>query len=228
MLATRRKKGAVAMSSNKSVDRLRYWLDHSNWEFLRAVVSSRGAQATVAFPLVGYLILLNDRVKHALSMHEATHGQTWLATDDRLFMVYFGLCAIGLGVAVFNVRCPFLMKRFQGKTECAQFYMQIADIGQIYCLLINVLGVSNEARNPLYDEFNKRYTELDGDQAAWQGFVERWRQSIFGFYVTWYNNTSVTRRTSRSVCLLLLSLGVLLLSVPSADTFVAVARVFFN
>jgi hypothetical protein len=203
---------------------MRYIWNHLHWRNLRKIASSKVVQSTALFPFIGYFALINDSTKSFLEQDRLTHGLSWLNAEDRLFLIYFGLFLIGAGILIYNLRCPFLTKYFENENACAQFYMQMASLGQVYAMLISVFGLPGKSPNPIHRAIETRYDEFDRDPAQWQQFLSTHREEIFGFYVHWYSSEGDLRPLSRAICAVFLALGFLFLSLPSMDTFFAVSR----
>jgi hypothetical protein len=80
------------------------------WSTLRPVGKSFAVRLTVLIPLIGYFIIFNDAVVGKLKLIEeiagidpSNYGQS---VPPRLFQVYFGLCALGFGAAIYSFLCP--------------------------------------------------------------------------------------------------------------------------
>lgn len=72
------------------------------WTQLRSVGNSKIVQASILFPLIGYLILFNDQVIHLLStasLDRASPNDGLIANlwARKLYFLYFGLMSLGFG-----------------------------------------------------------------------------------------------------------------------------------
>jgi hypothetical protein len=203
-------------------------LGRLSWGNLRKIASSKVVQSAALFPFIGYLALTTDLSKGLIEQISIIKGLTLLSPQSRLFLIYLGLASIGFGVVIYNVRCPFLIKRFQDENALAQFYMQMAGFGQVYAMLIAVLGSPDASPNPMHREVHARFGEFSRDPATWQQFLSTHREEIFGFYVDWYSQQGMELPTSRVICAACLAMGFLLLSLPSFDAFVGISRAFWR
>lgn len=208
------------MSWLKNLARLAWLPVH--WSNLRLIASSKVVQTAALFPFVGYFALINDGTKSLFESTAKIAPDQWMSPHTKLFVIYFGLFLIGLGVLVYNLRCPLLIKRFENEEASAKFYMQMANIGQVYAMLLNVF--ENPRINPTYREIEDRWEELSNDPEAWQKFLNSRREEIFQHFVRSYSMESSENPASRAMCAALLALGFLGLVVPSMDTFLAVGR----
>ncbi len=78
------------------------------WNRLRPILSSDLSRATVAIPIIGYLIIFNDTVFEAISFDKITSGHGTLVFDSktRFQFLYFGLLVIALSTIWFRYRSP--------------------------------------------------------------------------------------------------------------------------
>jgi hypothetical protein len=96
------------------------------WATLRSFGNSRAVQLSVLFPIVGYLILFNDEVARFLSMAaldkkpspQGVFETLWRA---KLYFVYFGLMAMGIGSGIYQVSCPYLIKKYGDWADYVRF-----------------------------------------------------------------------------------------------------------
>jgi hypothetical protein len=102
--------------------RLRLWLLERRedgllaWDQLRSVGNSRIVQASVLFPILGFLILFNDQALSLLAMAGLDRAPphsgpvAWLWTK-KLYFLYFGLMSLGSGSLLYAIHCPFIIKK---------------------------------------------------------------------------------------------------------------------
>jgi len=86
------------------------------WARLRSIGNSRAVQASVAFPVIGYLILLSSQFTSIFDGGVA--GQARPENDwwdhlwaIKLYFVYFGLLNLGIGSALYQLSCPRQIKK---------------------------------------------------------------------------------------------------------------------
>jgi hypothetical protein len=89
------------------------------WANLRVIGNSRPVQIATVFPVVGYFILLSTQFTHLIDGGIAgpdseLFGRLW---SLKLYFVYFGLIALGLGSALYQARCPRIVKNFSDNAE---------------------------------------------------------------------------------------------------------------
>ena len=87
------------------------------WASLRSIGNSRAVQASVAFPVIGYLILLSSQFTSIFDgglAGQAQHQERdWWSHlwAIKLYFVYFGLLNLGIGSALYQLRCPRQIKK---------------------------------------------------------------------------------------------------------------------
>ena len=85
------------------------------WSTLRPVGNSLLVRLTVIIPLVGYLIIFNEKLVEYIKLVREVAGISLNTTDlpvhPRLLQIYFGLCLIAAASALYSFRCPPTIKR---------------------------------------------------------------------------------------------------------------------
>src|SRR3954454_24281518 len=88
------------------------WLKTPLWVRLRSVSNSTAAKATILVPIIGYLIIFNEKVVEFLNLAKSVEMYGGVEVSYRLILIYLGLCAISLGVAVYGWFCPSEVKHY--------------------------------------------------------------------------------------------------------------------
>jgi len=171
----------------------RRWKYGKTWAELRAAGNSRAVQLSIIFPFVGYLILLNDDVVKFLSLRafEGSGG----AVNWKLYFVYFGLMATGLGGAIYQAFCPFIIKKHGDWTDYVRIDGDSFSTGAISALGM-ALGkkFQDDARGG-----NPNHVTID-------------------YLREWYSDQSRSLLKARVLVTVLFDVGVSLLAVPSIAT----------
>jgi hypothetical protein len=91
-----------------------FWRRAALWHRLSGIGNSTPAKLTIIIPLVGYLILFNDKLQAWLRLSSAIAAVAAPANgvEPRLLFIYFGLCLIALASFVFSCACPFEIKKY--------------------------------------------------------------------------------------------------------------------
>ncbi len=83
------------------------------WSSLSAISNSQAARMTVLIPLVGYLVIFNEKAAGFLKLIPVLSPSDALyEVSPRLLLFYLGLCSIAVGVALYSWRCPPAIKGF--------------------------------------------------------------------------------------------------------------------
>jgi hypothetical protein len=85
------------------------------WLFFRSASNSPAARAVILIPLVGYWIILNDRLIDLTDLSRIlvqSTAERSPAVPWRLFAAYFGLCLIAIASALYQWRCPSEIKLY--------------------------------------------------------------------------------------------------------------------
>ncbi len=94
----------------------------ASWADLRNIGNSSAVRAAIVVPVIGYFLVLNATVAEYLKMHgiEAVRqpaslwDQLW---SIKLYLIYFGLMFLGLGSAIYQLKCPHYVKKYGDWTD---------------------------------------------------------------------------------------------------------------
>ena len=91
------------------------------WGNLRVFGNSRPVQMATIFPIVGYFILLSTPVTNlidgGIAGPVASGNLIDAAWSFKLYFVYFGLISLGIGSAIYQMRCPREVKKYADNAE---------------------------------------------------------------------------------------------------------------
>ena len=177
------------------------------WNSLRAIGNSRAAKIAAVIPLIGYLIILNDRVLievARLSTHVATQEcstetagcMLGVINELRMHFVYFGLFFVGLGSIAYSVFCNNLIKKY---ADAEDF-------------------ITRAKRILTFEEIVAIYAE-HSDRSLVSEHSERNKGMSMEFI---YALLNTARPGPRYLTAVLYALGFTLLAIPSGLTFIQV------
>jgi hypothetical protein len=186
------------------------------WVRLRFVSNSTAAKATILVPLIGYLILFNEKVVEFLNLTKDIGSHGGAEASYRLILIYLGLCAISLGVVVYGWLCPNEVKHYgsasafvQGDGPSLRGFV-IDDIGR---------GLENSAQRPRLQIVSDALNEKIRRSAATDEHSERYRIEVLHLH---FEHLNESHPTGRKVCFWSYLIGFGLMAVPSALVFKSV------
>ena len=128
------------------------------WSKLRSIGNSQAAKLTILIPLVGYMIIFNETIASYLQLSNELVGLSvegsGSTASPRLLLIYFGLCWVALGSAIYAWRCPGFIKRYRS----AESFVADAGhhIGQVFMSAIQSELERNEIAGRLRERVVKR------------------------------------------------------------------------
>jgi hypothetical protein len=87
----------------------------SRWNNLRSIGNSPIARASIAVPILGYIIVFHRDLIEYLKIHSSFCDGC--AVSWRLHFLYFGSCFFAMGSILYGLVCPTLIKKYGGATE---------------------------------------------------------------------------------------------------------------
>ncbi|MFH1345758.1 MAG: hypothetical protein ABIL01_31800 [Pseudomonadota bacterium] len=151
-------------------------------------------------PLIGYLILFNDKVVRFLEIARELGPTTGDGISNRLVWIYFGLCAVAAGTVVYARYCPAEIKAYGDKTSFTNATLMSASMHMF----------EDYERRLIASEFKKDMETLR------QNSHGEYRQRITRLYHDYLNYRHPTARASVTA---FFAVGIFCLLVPSAEVF---------
>ena len=214
-----------------------FWYNFA-WSDWLTYVDGWIPRLALSVPIVGYLILFNDTVSHALEFVHITSqpiNEIGLTGTQRLRFIYFGLIALGVSNFIFRLKRPFA---FRYGTNVKDYSKACLDLFNLYDFVqlhdtIRLEGHKTPQGNyndSEWDGFLKAATntgegtdrvERDGN---WDDACGRYGNLLRAILSETFFRQNIRRRLWLVTCVILSTLGYLLLAVPSIDLFVKVLR----
>ncbi|MBW9070642.1 hypothetical protein [Agrobacterium pusense] len=193
-------------------------LDHlSRWSVLRGLGNSSIAKATIAVPIAGYLLIFNREIVNILSLHTDFCQSTSCVPSLRLFLLYLGCCSIAVGTALYGLKCPTLIKKYDSAAAFFEaekaYFCQPRNLD--YLLKLIKSGTDTEPLDhdaPTFD-YNSERPNVDPSSLA----------DPMGEL---YRVLNVSHPWIRLLALISYYVGIVTLLIPTAMTFVQVVGVF--
>jgi hypothetical protein len=91
------------------------WEYRARWNNLRDIGNSYVAKASIAVPILGYLILFDSDLIESLKLHSSFCRDC--SVSWRLTAFYFASCFIAVGAVLYSWKCPPLIKKYAGATD---------------------------------------------------------------------------------------------------------------
>ena len=180
-----------------------------SWASLRSVGNSKIVQLSAIFPFIGYLILFNDEVAKFLSMAGLDNAPTGRLFDNlwrqKLYFLYFGLMFTGVASTVYQVWCPYLVKKHGDWAD----YVRI-DGDSLSDAAAESLGTAL-GRNYAYDCMIKNSDNVTMD-----------------YMREWYSEQSNDKPFARFSVTVFFGAGFFLLAIPSMLSAIKVATSILN
>ena len=209
--------GALLMFNIKSL------LGAPLWVRLRFVSNSTAAKSTILVPVIGYLIIFNEKVVEFLHLARSVEAHGGAEVSYRLILIYLGLCAISLGVVVYGWFCPNEVKHHGS----ASAYVR-GDGPSLRGFVINDIGrlLETSAQRPrlqiisdaLQDKV-RRQMPITVDE------FERYRIEMLHLHFEYLNES---HPVARAICFWSYVVGFGLLAIPSAIVFKRVIGILFG
>ena len=186
-------------------------------------------------PIIGYLIIFSDQIGGAinfanLSGASSTYG---LTGQDRLRFVYFGLFALGASNLLYRIRRPYIFRHGTNENEFARTALEHFTFGDF-------LSFHHQIRHQGHYTLNGKYydSEWDGFVAAgsnpgegtenvqrtrhWENAKSQYGSLLRSILAETFFRENSKKKVSLVVCVILSTLGYVLLAIPSADLFIKV------
>ena len=204
----------------------RDWLErHSRWNQLRALGSSNLVRASVLMPAFGYMLLLNEQVHQYLTIKYDGWLLNYLPNVWRIWLLFYGSFFLAAATILYSAFCPQEVKRYMSAFEMAD-----AEAKHQYNLSQSSL-VQHEVRK-IYLEMAPwmvSYFDMEGmnHEADVSTFANP-EAYLSKFFVLQWTIRNMERRGLRIFLYLLYAIGLSLIAIPAAFTFLQVTWIPFG
>ena len=212
------------------MSKLLAWLETSSrWSELRDLGQSNLVRASLLMPVFGYLLLLNEHVHDYLTIrYDGDWPFNRLPSIWRVWMLFYGSFLLAMGSIVFAWRCPVEIKRYASAfslvdTERNHFTAHHNETEKIADKLKLLYGNMSRWERSLFLRPRLK-PDLPSLGAGTSPDLQTGDQWGLGLIHIWEIN-NVKRPTLRIVIYVLFRVGILLLAIPAAFTFLQVTMV---
>jgi hypothetical protein len=192
------------------------------WSAFNTISNSLAARCTILIPLIGYLIIFNESVVKYLNLVSELGGsteRTGLVVSPRLLLIYFGLCAIAVGVMLYSRFCPNGVK-YYGSSNAYVGGVQ----GSIKRLALDEVEAAlknSEEYRPYFHDVSERFHRPLQTVAT----EEELGVYINGILHLYYRLQNSSNPTIRGLVAVLYTLGFVCLLIPSLGVFYRVSKI---
>lgn len=190
------------------------------------------------FPIVGYLILFNDGISDFFSFSNLADEkilESGLSGKSRLRLLYFGLLFLGISNFIYRFKRPHVLRLGNNRLE-------YAEAGFKYFTLGDYVGMHGSIRHNGHSSLDGKYydSEWEGFLAAsknsgegtekvkrngnWENAKKQYGSLLRSILRDTFSYYSCTKRTWLTLCIILSTIGYLLVLTPSLDIFIKVVR----
>jgi hypothetical protein len=201
------------------------WLEaRSRWNALRALGQSNWVRASVLMPAFGYLLLLNENVHQYLKIeYDGAWLLHYLPSTWRIWLLFYGSFALAIGSILYGFFCPQEIKQ--------------------YVSTFHLVGTERDHRS-----YHSNTDDLRNDVRALSARMSKWEQSLYplpkiieeanmginssdpigGLLTQIWKAKDISRPRTRIAVYLLFCVGLGLIAVPAAITFVQVSLILLR
>jgi hypothetical protein len=201
------------------------------WTRLREIGNSPVVRLTIAIPLVGYFIIFNESLLHYLDLsrelfgrHSDVAGASGAQVSLRLLLLYFGLCFVAAGAALYGWYCPGEIKSYRLASDyVASVLVNLGGIGfgRIEAALENGSDLAQRGLRDWREVQNFRPTPQTDEQ-----FATRLTEAKKGVLELHFDSLNRSHPIARVACAICYAIGFTALLIPSLDVFLRVGFVF--
>ena len=200
------------------------------WSLLRTVGNLTAVRITVLIPLVGYLIIFNANVVQYLELAKEFVGISNHHFDSgvspRLLLIYFGLCALAAGSAIFSIWCPPEVKHYG--TSAGYVGGDGRNIGDFAFEPIEATLRKSTIYASEYKRIRDRYDRVPSRDYTREDMSEAKAQANNGVLHLYFRYLDSTHPILRLLSAIFFAIGFTALAVPSIQVFLRVTRLLIS
>jgi hypothetical protein len=199
------------------------------WDVLREIGNSHFVRATIFVPLIGYLILFNEKLTKWLTLASEFVGfqPVGLTVSLNLLWVYFGLTFISFGSLTYSIWCPREVKLHGSASEYVR--AERDTVSDLHAMSARTLGSRFWNRlNKAWAQHKPRlignYADQGGEYSYADSRADQGTQTAACLRI-YYEFLREVAPIARAFSGAFFGVGFLCLLVPSAQVFLRVAKI---
>ncbi len=237
----KKKHNIIKRSINHFCYKLAIFLINYRWSNHVSYIDGWIPKASLLIPILGYLILFNDATADFINFNTIANEKNinfGLIGNSRLKMIYFAFMFLGISNLWYRMRRPY---QFRFGTDVMQYTRTALEVFK----LTDYRDIHHRIRHEGHNTSGGKYYDSE-----WDGFIEAarnigegtgqvkhtgdWEKAkskygnlLRGILDDAYYEADTTRRVDLSFCLVLSTIGYILLTIPSGDLFIKILLTLF-
>jgi hypothetical protein len=202
------------------------------WSRLRSLGNLTIVRLTILIPFIGYFVLFNDKLSKYLILSEEIFGIPNSLVSWRTIFFYFGLCVVAIGSAVYQLRCPAIIKQFSDEPHYVAATLPHSGELTLRAIDAEIVGADEQSRDQLSKIkalFDQRHGQIRLMDASPHQEYEYERRLLEDhnkdLLALNYDRLDRSRPVCRAISFAAYGVGFLILSAPTGDVFVRVGCV---
>jgi hypothetical protein len=199
------------------------WLEgHSRWNQLKALGSSNLVRASVLMPAFAYMLLLNEQVHQYLTIKYDGWLLKYLPSVWRIWLLFYGSFFLAAGTILYSAFCPAEIKRYSSAFEMADAE------ARHHCNMNETSLVQHETRQIYLQipRWMRAYFDMEGmNHEADVSTFSNPEAYLSKFLILRWLIQDMQRRGLRISLYLLFAIGLSLITIPAAFTFLQVTSI---
>lgn len=218
-----------------------YWqifIQNYRWSDYVAYIDGWIPKLAFTVPILGYLILFNDKISDLLTFEQITNTpiQTFgFSGLERLRFLYFGLILLGLSNFVYRVRKPYTFKFGSNSIDYIKTCFETFTFHDYNVLKEEIQhkgNLSGRVKSEASDWGSILYQTNDEKMKIrhpkWEEVKNNYGSFLRDILFEYFYQHDISHKVSLSICLLLSTLGYICLLLPSGDLFIKVLISIFG
>ncbi len=187
-------------------------------------------------PIIGYLIIFNDQISGMIQFQQITTEFTYdfgLDSKSRLRFVYYGLFSLGVSNFIFRIKKPYVFRFGRNTVQYTRTALEIFTFGDFARIHETIrheghLTLDGKYYDSEWDGFSERArnkgegTERVERGGSWENAKSQYGSLLRSMLRENFFRNDTIRRKWLTSCLVLSTIGYLMLALPSIDLFVKI------
>lgn len=205
------------------------------WEFVRGVANNDLTRVVGFVPLIGYLILFNDKIAEIVSFNaiagieSSTYSPFLMSGLLKLRLSFFGSLSLLISYVIYKVYHPRILDDARGRVDFSSQVMNIYSVGEVQEMEAQVHSDRWTRRLEMFWIFLGKPRPKKAILAGFRPDVRRFMFEEHGDYIhllslEWWTGMMHKSRLARISAIGFAAIGYTLIALPSFDIAQAVLR----
>ena len=180
-------------------------------------------KVSLSVPIIGYLLLFNDSISEHLIFNTLANEDIQnfgLGGIERLRLIYYGMFLLGISNFIYKLKKPHIFRFGTNITDYTKNCLDTFNYDRFFSMHEIIQRDGHFTLDGKYD--TKEWDVFTAHSSNWEVSKNQYGGLLRSILSEHFFRSDIKRKNWLSICVIMSTLGYLLLAIPSLDIFIKV------